>query len=95
MRDYDTMIVLVPELTKEDIQKVIDRVKDIISAGGEVTNVEEMGTKTLAYKINKKYTEGYYLLINFKADKTVLDNLEHFYRITDSVIRSIIVNVEK
>ena len=95
MRDYETMIVLVPDLPQEEITKIIDRVKSIIEEDGKVESVEEWGLRNLAYKIKKTYTEGYYILINFQSNNEVLEELEHFYRITDSIIRSIIVKQEK
>ncbi len=95
MRDYETMVVLVPDLPEEEIAKIIDRIKTIINENGEVDSIEEWGIRNLAYKIKKVYSEGYYILINFKANNEALDELEHYYRITDSVIRSIIVKQEK
>lgn len=91
MRDYETMVVFVPNLSEEEITALVNRITDIISQDGEVVNVDQWGTRTLAYKIANKYTEGYYVQIDFKAPAVVLDNLEHFYKINDSIIRSIIV----
>ncbi|MEG0680438.1 MAG: 30S ribosomal protein S6, partial [Eubacterium sp.] len=42
-----------------------------------------------------KYTEGYYVLIQFKAENSVLDALDHLYKITDGFIRNIIIKKEK
>ncbi len=95
MRKYETIFVLQPQLTEEEIQAQIDRVKEIIDKNGKVESVEQWGLKTLAYKIANTYTEGYYVLVNFEAERSVLDDLEHYYKITDAVIRSIIVSKEK
>ncbi len=95
MRDYETLVVLQPDYTEEQIKAFVERVKEIISAAGEILSVEEWGLRKLAYTIDKKYTDGYYILFNFKSDASVLPNLEHLYKITDAVIRDIIVNKEK
>ncbi len=91
MKAYETLFVLVPDMEKEAIEAEIAKVKAVIEKAGEVESVDEWGKRTLAYEIDKKYTEGYYVLINFKAEKSVLDDLNHLYRITDGFIRDLIV----
>ncbi len=95
MRAYETIFVLKPELEKEVNDAFIAKVKDAISVAGEVESVDEWGKRKLAYEIDKKYTEGYYVLVNFKAEKSVLDSLDYLYKVTDDVIRSIVVKREK
>lgn len=95
MRAYETIFVLKPELEKEVVDSFIAKVKTIIEAAGEIEAVDEWGKRKLAYEIDKKYTEGYYVLITFKAETSVLDNLDHLYKINDDVIRSIVVKREK
>ena len=95
MKSYETTVVLQPELTKEQIDAVLEKITAIINAGGEVENVDEWGKRKLAYEIDKKYTEGYYIVIEFKATPEVLPNLDHQYKINDEFIRSIVINKEK
>ncbi|MGI6108466.1 MAG: 30S ribosomal protein S6 [Eubacteriaceae bacterium] len=95
MKSYETLVVLQPELTKEQIDDVLAKITAIINADGEVETVEEWGKRKLAYEIDKKYTEGYYVLINFKATTAVLPNLDHLYKINDEFIRSLVINKEK
>lgn len=96
MRNYETMVVLQPQLSEEDVAAIIARITDIIEAGGNLVEVQEWGIKTLAYEIDKQFKEGYYLLFVFDTnDSTVLNNLEHYYKITDSVIRSIVVRLDR
>lgn len=87
MKSYETTVVLQPELTKEQIDAVLEKITAIINAGGEVENVDEWGKRKLAYEIDKKYTEGYYIVIEFKATPEVLRNLDHLYKINDEFIR--------
>lgn len=95
MRNYETLIVLQPQASEEEIAALLTRIKDIIEADGTVESVEEWGKRTLAYEIDKQFTEGYYVLINFKASPSVLPNLEHLYKITGLIIRDIVVHKDK
>ena len=54
MKSYETTVVLQPELTKEQIDAVLEKITAIINAGGEVENVDEWGKRKLAYEIDKK-----------------------------------------
>ena len=62
----------------------------VTSAGGEVENVDKWGMKKFAYPINFK-NEGYYVLMNFTADSEFPKELERVMRITDGVVRSMVV----
>jgi len=93
MRNYETMFILKPNLEEEHRNKVIEKFKNIILEGGEIISVDEWGNKTLAYEI-QKVKEGYYVLINFKSDSEILVELERNYRISDDIIRFIIINLE-
>lgn len=64
MKAYETVFVLVPELEKEAIDNEIARVKAVIEKAGEIESVDEWGKRKLAYEIDKKYKEGYYVLID-------------------------------
>ncbi|MEG2896680.1 MAG: 30S ribosomal protein S6 [Eubacterium sp.] len=95
MRAYETVFVLQPELEKETIDTLVAKVKSTIEAAGEIESVDEWGKRKLAYVIEKKYTEGYYVLIQFKAENSVLDALDHMYKITEGFIRNIVIKREK
>ena len=60
----------------------------------EITNVDEWGRRNLAYEIDKK-SEGYYVLMNFTSDVDVPHELERVYKITDGILRYLIVKVDK
>ena len=60
------------------------------TAGGAVEGVDKWGVKKLAYEINFK-SEGYYVLMNFTADAALPQELERQMRITDEVMRFIVV----
>lgn len=91
MKSYETVFVLQPELAEEARVAAIDKVKAVIEADGTITEVDEWGLRKLAYVIDKKYAEGYYVVVSFNAEKNVLPALEHLYRITDAYIRDIVI----
>lgn len=95
MRLYETIFVLHPSLDEEAVKANIEKFKGVIeNNGGEIENVDLWGKRKLAYEI-KKVNEGYYTLINFRANTELPKELDRVFRITDSVIRHIIVNQEK
>ena len=94
MRKYETLFVLKPDLEKEVVEELIGKVKTIIEADGTVENVNEWGKRKLAYEI-QKVSEGHYTLINFNSEPELPKELDRVFRITDSVIRHIIINPEK
>jgi small subunit ribosomal protein S6 len=94
MRKYETLFILRPSLEEEKRNEVIEKFKGIIAADGEVEKVEEWGNRRLAYEI-EKIREGYYVLVNFKADPSLPKELERNFRISDDVMRYIVVNLEE
>jgi len=94
MKKYETLFVLNSNLSEEDIKSNIEKIKGVIEQDGTVTNVDEWGKRRLAYEINDM-TEGYYVLINFEANPELPKELDRIFRITDAVIRHLIVNLEE
>jgi small subunit ribosomal protein S6 len=82
-------------MEEEAIKAMIERFSNLIVAeGGEVEKIDEWGKRRLAYPI-EDFREGYYVLMNFKADPQLPSELERNYKITDEVIRYIIIRDEE
>lgn len=95
MNKYETIFILHPSLDEEAVNAGIEKFKGVIEKnGGVVENVDVWGKRKLAYEI-EKVNEGHYTLINFSADSELPKELDRNFRITDSVIRHIIVNLDK
>jgi len=91
MKTYEMIYVLDSALADEAKEAFSKKFEDIVtSKGGKVVSVDKWGVRKLAYPINYK-TEGYYVLVNFTAPATLPDELERVMRITDAVIRFMIV----
>jgi len=95
MRNYETIFILHPSLDDEAIKANIEKFKGVIeNGGGVIENVDEWGKRKLAYPI-EKINDGYYTLVNFKSSPELPKELERVFRITDGVIRFMVVNPEK
>lgn len=95
MRKYETIFILHPSLDEEAVKANVEKFKGVIeNGGGVVDNLDFWGKRKLAYEI-AKVNEGYYTLINFSSDSELPKELDRNFRITDTVIRHIIVKEEK
>lgn len=89
VRNY---IILNPSFDEETVKANIEKFKGVIeNGGGTVENVDFWGKRKLAYEISK-VSEGFYTLVNFTANPELPRELDRIFRITDGVIRHIIVN---
>ncbi|MCL1831092.1 MAG: 30S ribosomal protein S6, partial [Oscillospiraceae bacterium] len=93
MSAYETMLVISTKLEEEARAALLTRFCDMISDNGSVVAVEEWGKRRLAYEINKE-TDGYYVLITFECDPTYITELERVYRITDNLLRTMVIRLE-
>ena len=91
MINYEVMFIIDPTLEDEKKDAAVERVKGINAAEGEVGNVDVWGLRKLAYPIQKK-NEGYYVVIDFKAEPTLPAELDRRLRISEDFMRHIIVN---
>lgn len=95
MRKYEVIYIIKPELDEEKTTAAIERFTSLITnAGGEIIKTEQWGKKRLAYEIND-YREGYYVKVNFTGEPVVAHELERVFKITDDIIRYLIVREEE
>ncbi|MBQ9972792.1 MAG: 30S ribosomal protein S6 [Firmicutes bacterium] len=91
MTNYEVMFIIDPTLEDEAKEATVETVKGIIEADGAVDKVDVWGMRKLAYPIQNK-NEGYYVVIEFKANPTLPKELDRRMRISDAVIRHLIIN---
>lgn len=95
MRRYECIYILKPDLSPEQIDDLCKRFTDIISDNGGTLILEDRwGLKTLAYEV-KKYSKGYYVLLDYAAEKNVTVELERNFKMLENVIRFLTVLTEK
>ena len=95
MELYEAMIIISPEVEKEEQEEVINGLSDVITKnGGSVDTILDWRKRRLAYEIDK-HQEGYYYLVYFSAQGTIIPEIEHYFRVTDAVIRYMVVRTDE
>ncbi len=95
MNHYETVFILTPVLSDDQVKEAVKKFRDLITAkGGEVIWEEDWGLKKLAYPIQHKKT-GFYHLIEFKLDPEAVKDLDLAFRRDERVIRHLIVKLDK
>ena len=90
MRKYDMLYILSTELTDEAKDAIVAKFENVVKEnGGTVEKVDKWGVKKLAYPINYK-TEGYYVLMTFESDVSLIAELKRVAGITDGILRRLI-----
>jgi small subunit ribosomal protein S6 len=89
-QNYETVVVFSLKQGEENVQTLLEKFKALIEKNATLQNVDEWGKRRLAYLIDKE-SEGYYVLINFEADPAFPAELDRIYKITDGVMRSLII----
>lgn len=90
MRNYELVFVVKPNSDEEVREAVLNKVKEVVATDGEIVKVDTWGTKKLAYPI-AKFTEGFYVLINFKSGIDVPKEIDRNLKINENIIRHMIV----
>ena len=93
MNKYESVIIIRPAVDEEGLKALEDKFTGLINENGKSEEVTYMGLKKLAYEINKN-REAHYVLINFEAKPEFIKELERVYRITDEVLKFIVVRKE-
>jgi small subunit ribosomal protein S6 len=93
--DYELIYIIQPELSEEEINALDERVLGTISSqDGEVTGTELWGHRALAYAI-KRNTAGYYILHRIKMPPQATGEVERLLRLSEDVLRFLIVRTDK
>ena len=90
---YETVLVISLKLGDEGVAAMVQKFKDLIEANATLESVDAWGKRRLAYLINKE-AEAYYVLYNFKSDAEFPAELDRIYKITDGILRSLIIKKE-
>ena len=90
MNKYESVVIINPNVEENALKELIERFQTLINTDGKVEQVNELVKKKLAYEI-KKNKEGYYVVYDFEANPSLIAELERNYRITDEVIKFIVV----
>ena len=93
-RSYEVMFIVRPDMTDEDVDKLISTLQSqITAAGGSMQNSERMGKRRLAYMV-RNFREGLYILLTVDASGEAIHELERRLRVTEPVIKFITVRID-
>lgn len=91
---YETIFIIDAALEEDAVNALKEKFTNLIAENGTVENVDEWGKRRFAYEIDDK-TEGYYVLVDFTSDGDFPKELDRQYRITDGILRTIIIRKDK
>lgn len=91
MNNYEILYIIKNDIDEDQKAAVVERFAESVrSLGGTVDSIDKWGTRKFAYPIDFM-NEGYYVLMNFAAEATVPQELARQMKITDSIVRQMIV----
>ena len=91
---YEVLYILDVNQGEEGIAALVEKFKAMVEAEGTLTNIDEWGKRRLAYLIND-LAEGYYVLMNFETKPEFPAELERVMKITDGILRCLVIAVEE
>ena len=94
INSYEAVIVISLKLGEEAVTAGVAKFKELIEKHATLESVDEWGKRRLAYPINKE-TDAYYVLFNFKSEPEFPAELDRVTKITDGILRSMIVKKEE
>lgn len=95
MNIYENIIIFNASLSDEEIDTTSGKIKDlIVNSSGEIFKADIWGRKKLAYDIQKQ-KKGFFILLLFKAPSATIKKLEDYYKVTDTVIKYMVLKLGK
>ena len=95
MNCYETVFILTPVLSDDQMKEAVEKFRNVlVENGAEIVNEEQWGLKKLAYPIQKK-TTGFYCLLEFKGEPTIVKKLDIAFRRDERVIRFLTFRLDK
>ena len=93
MRHYETLFIVTPDSSEEDLKAVATKIKGVVSGmDGVVTSYDEQGKKKLAYSV-KKQNKGYYVLMDYVGSADIVSEIERNMRLDDRVLKYLTVKL--
>jgi small subunit ribosomal protein S6 len=93
MRQYETLFIVNPDSSEEDLKAVATKIKGVVSGmNGIVTSYDEQGKKKLAYSV-KKQNKGYYVLMDYVGSADIVSEIERNMRLDDRVLKYLTVKL--
>ncbi|ACL74443.1 30S ribosomal protein S6 [Ruminiclostridium cellulolyticum] len=90
LKNYETIFIINSEVGEENTKALVEKFKTMLETSAQLESMDEWGKRKLAYEIDDK-TEGYYVLANFSSSPDFPAELERMYKITEGILKYIII----
>jgi small subunit ribosomal protein S6 len=95
MRNYEIVFIVRPDVTEEDVDKLIAQMEGVVAgAGGKLEKVEKIGRRRLAYRVQKQ-REGLYVLFRLQGSGDTVKEFERRLKVIDTVIKYMTVRIDE
>ena len=95
MNHYETVFILTPVLSDQQMKEAVEKFEKVLTDNGaSIVNEEIWGLRKLAYPIQKK-TTGFYSLVEFDGDPTIVKKIETAFRRDERVLRFLVFRLDK
>ena len=95
MKKYEVMYIIRPNIDEESKKAVIERFNNVLTSNGaEITGTKDWGKRRLAYEIND-FRDGFYQILNVQSDAPAVSEFDRLAKISDDIIRHIVVKEEE
>jgi small subunit ribosomal protein S6 len=95
MRNYEIIFIVRPDVTEEDVDKLIAQMEGVVTgAGGKLEKVEKLGRRRLAYRVQKQ-REGIYILFQLQGSGDTVKEFERRLKVIDTVIKYLTVRIDE
>lgn len=94
LNKYESIFIINSKLEEDGIKLLVDKLKNLLETSAQLESIDEWGNRKLAYPIND-LSEGYYIMANFSAESDFPKELERICKITDGIIKYLIIRKEK
>ncbi|MCY7781870.1 30S ribosomal protein S6 [Bacillus sp. FSL H8-0515] len=95
MRKYEVMYIIRPNIDDESKKAVIERFNNVLTSNGaEITGTKDWGKRRLAYEIND-FRDGFYQIVNVQSEAAAVQEFDRLAKISDDIIRHIVVKEEE
>ncbi|MCG8396046.1 30S ribosomal protein S6 [Bacillus atrophaeus] len=95
MRKYEVMYIIRPNVDDESKKAVVERFNNVLTSNGaEITGTKDWGKRRLAYEIND-LREGFYQIVNVQSDAAAVQEFDRLAKISDDIIRHVVVKEEE
>jgi small subunit ribosomal protein S6 len=95
VRKYETVFIVRPDLEEEKTVEAVEKFKSLIeNNGGEIASIDKWGKRRLAYEIDGA-REGFYVVSKFNADSAAASELDRVFKISDEILRHLIIREDE